>query len=700
MRLTFNRILIGTLVLPMVLGGLILWSLADRAENSDQVPTAVVNLDKPVTQKGQQPIYAGRLLAGELTSPRTKSETTLGWELTDSRDAEEGLANGDYYAVLTIPRDFSRTLSGIQGTRPETAGITVRSNDSSSALVGQISQQVGDIATNRLGHTITATYIEGVLSQTGVLKKQLGEAANGAHDLGDGAQRLGDGADRLAGGADDLGNGAQSLAAGLGVLSSGADRLSSGADGLSSGADRLATGASRLEKGIGRLADGADQVDAGATRLAGGLDRLRAATDTFAGQAQQAGQIDTSGLQQGIEGLLTLAKNLQQVCAATPAVRAAAAQLCDSAQAALQQAQDQTQVLQQLGSLGDLTGGASQLVGAVDTAADGAGQLAAGTGRLAGGAHRLEGGAGQLASGATRLGAGADRLGHGADRLGNGATKAQHGATRLADGADALAGGADSLSGGADKLATGADKLGAGLQQGADKIPSGGDPQQQADVIADPVNSASSTLNPSLDGATLLTPGMLAFALWLGAFVIYLVREGVPTGRLRAAISPTRLAWAGWWPALALGAVQAGLLLAVALLFGAELSSPVGVVATCLLAAAVFTAINQALTSWFGPRRGWMLSIGFAALQVVSLGGLLPIDTAPGLLRALNQVLPIARASDAISHLTLGGEVGTVASDVLVLLAWGLAALGVTVLAARRRQQITVADVRRELAPA
>ncbi len=60
------------------------------------------------------------------------------------------------------------------------------------------------------------------------------------------------------------------------------------------------------------------------------------------------------------------------------------------------------------------------------------------------------------------------------------------------------------------------------------------------------------------------------------------------------------------------------------LLFGADLSSPVGVVALCLL----------------------------------------PIDTAPGLLQALNQFLPIARASDAISHLTLVGQVGTVAADV------------------------------------
>jgi putative membrane protein len=154
--------------------------------------------------------------------------------------------------------------------------------------------------------------------------------------------------------------------------------------------------------------------------------------------------------------------------------------------------------------------------------------------------------------------------------------EAADGAGKISDGADALAGGADALGGGADELAGGAAKLADGLQEGADRIPGGGDPEQQAKVIADPVDSASSTLNRQLDGETLLTPGMLAFALWLGAFVIYLVRDGIPTRRLRSAISPTRLAWAGWWPALALGAVQAGLLLGVTLAFGADLASPVG----------------------------------------------------------------------------------------------------------------------------
>ena len=82
--------LIGVLVLPVLLGALIVWSLGDRAEQVEQVPAAVVNLDKPVTKKGEKPIYAGRLLAAGLTSPTDSQDESLGWEADRRRGREAG----------------------------------------------------------------------------------------------------------------------------------------------------------------------------------------------------------------------------------------------------------------------------------------------------------------------------------------------------------------------------------------------------------------------------------------------------------------------------------------------------------------------------------------------------------------------------------------------------------------------------------
>jgi putative membrane protein len=139
------------------------------------------------------------------------------------------------------------------------------------------------------------------------------------------------------------------------------------------------------------------------------------------------------------------------------------------------------------------------------------------------------------------------------------------------------------------------------------------------------------------------------------------------------------------------------LLLLGALAFGARFTAPVGVAALLLLCVAVFAAVNQALVALLGPRRGWIAAIAFTALQAVSLGGLVPIDTAPRPLQLLSLVLPVPRSADGLAHLTLGGQVGSPVGAAVVLLAWGAVALAVTATVARSRQRLSLSDLRREV---
>ena len=656
-----TRVLAGTLLLPTVFGALVVWSLSDRAERSESVPAAVVNLDKPVTQghgKDKQVVYAGRLLAAGLTSPEHEPTAGLGWQLTDAADAQQGLADGDYYAVVTIPRGFSRTLAGIS-TDPRRAQVSVQSNDSSSALAGEVGHQVTDVALARLGHTVTATYLEGVLSKTGELRGSLGDAASGAGRLADGAGRLQAGADRLDRGAGDL-------ATGLGTLSGGAADLSSGAD--------------RLHDGTGRLAGGAGRLASGADRLAGGLGTLSDRTDPLPGQTRDL----ADGAQQVSDGVgpySRLVKAWAQSCATDPVLAAGHAQLCAA-------------TLQAAGPAGSnadrLAAGARGVASGADRLADATPRLASAVDRASTGADRLASGAHDLTAGTRRLDTGAARLASGAGRLADGARQAGDGATALADGSSRLASGSGDLADGGGRLAT-------GLRDGADRIPAVDDAGHQAKVVADPVAARSTTLEPADNGSTLLAPAVLALALWLGAFVTFLVRPALPRRLLRAAVPAWRVTVGGWLPAVAIGVGQAALLLGAVLALGADPVSPFGLVGVLALAALVFAAVNQAFVALLGPGRGWIASIGFAVLQVVSLGGLVPIATAPGPLQVLNDVLPVSRAADVLGRLTLGGATGSPAADLVVLALWGVAALAVTTLAARRRSRLTVSDVRRQV---
>ena len=669
-----SRVLVGTLLLPVVFGSLVLWSLGDRAERTDQVPAAVVNLDKPVTQgsgKDEQVIAAGRLLAAGLTSPATGTRSNLGWQLTNEEDAQQGLRDGDYYAVITIPEDFSKTLSSVTGDTPRPAELSVQGNDSSSALVAEASRQVADVAAARLGQRVTRTYLEGVFSRTDDLRLQLGKAS-------DAADRVADGAGQVAAGARRVDGGASELAGGLGTLSDGADRLGGGAG-------ELADGAARLARGTDRLAAGAARLDRGTRRLADGLGLLDRRTDPLPRRSDRLAD-GAAQVADGTAAYAELVTAWKDACLTAPVVAAARPQLCA---ATVQAAGPRGENADQLRSgARQVASGARRLADGMPALTDAIEQAATGADRLAGGAGQLADGAGRAASGSARLAAGARALSGGAGRLAGGADLARSGAVQLADGSARLGDGSARLGDGSRRLAT-------GLDQGAGEIPAPGG--QAARVVADPVATVASSLNPQRDGATLLAPAVLALGLWLGAFVIYLVLGALPGSALRAARPAWRLTVGGWLPAAGVGLLQGLLLLLGAVAFGARFTSPLGVAALLLLCAAAFTAVNQALVAVLGPRRGWITAIAFTALQAVSLGGLVPIDTAPGPLQLLHAALPVPRAADGFAHLTLGGRAGSPWADAVVVLLWGLGAIAVTTWMVRRKQRVSLDDVRREV---
>jgi putative membrane protein len=672
-----TRVLVATLLLPMLLGMLVLWSLGNRVDHVDSVPAAVVNLDHPVhtgTGNNRRIIAAGRLLAGGLTQPADPSDKSLGWQLTNAQDARAGLRDGSYYAVVTIPPGFSKTLTGLTSDDPRTASISVRSNDASSALVGMVSDRIGAAAADRLGRRVTATYLEGIYAKTATFSQQLGKAADGAGRLADGGARLHQGTVRA-------GAGAEKLSTGLGSLSAGALRLRSGAG-------RLAGGASALSAGTSRLSTGASKAAAGTTRLAGGLSRLHQRTSALPDRTRRLA--DGAGkVSHGVSGYARLLTGWATACKRDPVLTASHARLCALS-------------IKAVGLNGEnadaLTSGARRVAGGADRLADVAprltgaiGHAAHGSQRLADGTRRLEAGARKVDRGAQRLAEGAVTLGSGADRLAGGASTASAGAGRLA-------GGTERLTDGSSRLSAGSATLADRLEKGSRKVPDLSGPHgDAARVLADPVDSSASRLNPTPSTATNLAPGVLAFVLWLGAFVTYLVRDALPARVLSRATTPARAMLAGYAPALLVGAGQSLLLLVALVPFDVSVASPFALTVFLLLAAAVFAAVNQALVAALGRRRGWIASIVLAVLQLVSLGGFVPISTAPATLQWLASVLPVTLTADALGHLTLGGQVGSVVGSAVALGLWAAASLTITTVAASRRQRVTLSDVRRRV---
>ena len=512
------------LVIPLIYGALYLWAFWAPTDHMDRLPVAIVNLDEHAEKPDGTTLAAGDDVVDELQKGQD-----LDWRPLGADAAARAVSDGDVYFSVTIPRDFSETLAGLQDD-PKAGEIEVVYNDNNSFLASTLGKQAMVQLRDAVGETTTRTAAEQVLvgveklsdgtrdaadaSQTlstgaaavadgsGKLSAGLGELAdgtsqlvasapeltNGTHALANGLGTARDGSAKLAAGAGELAGGAAEaseksgqLSAGLGQLAGGAGTLAGGAtdvaDGsaalsgatgkLAAGAGELASRSAELSAGVGQLAAGAAQLDAGAAELAGGSAAVADGAGSLAAGTDRIAQLAAAnpGMTLG-----ELDAAMQAQGSSLQGLAAGAAEV--SAGAA--QLRDGAAALSEGAALLDANtqtaaGGAAKLAdGAKDLAAN-LGALNGKAGELAAGAQQLAGGAQTLSSKAGEANAGGSQLAAGLNTLSGGAATVAGGSSELAGGVSAAASGADRLAAGADALAQGATKLNDGAQQAAEK---------------------------------------------------------------------------------------------------------------------------------------------------------------------------------------------------------------------------------------
>jgi len=170
-------------LLPLAAASVLIWSTSDREDRIDAVPVAIVNDDTIITEP--QPMAAGRSLTAALTHPETPSRN-LQWDLTDSDDATKGLASGRYYAVLTIPSDFSSSILSTGTDSPVQGTVTLVSNGAASTTMPWISAEVATAAASSLGQQVTQGYLTQVYDGFNSLAQGNQKAANSSAQLAQG----------------------------------------------------------------------------------------------------------------------------------------------------------------------------------------------------------------------------------------------------------------------------------------------------------------------------------------------------------------------------------------------------------------------------------------------------------------------------------------------------------------------------------
>ncbi len=662
---TWTRVLVAALV-PLLGVGLLVWSTSDRGDKIDRIPVAVVNNDKIIT--GSQPMAAGRALAGALTDPKTPDKN-LDWILTDSDDANTGLANGTYYAVLTIPSQFSQDILSTGTDKPVQGKVSLVSNSAASVTVPYISQQVAAAAADSLGVQSTQGYLKNVYAGFNQIASSNQKAASSAASLADGTSQLAKGAGQLDSGAGELSGSLAELQTGAFELQTAAESLADGADTLRTGASSVSTGAGTLETGMGELASSSTEL----ARSSGDLATASRAVSDGAGGVATA----TRRLSQG-DRLLTLElRRLARVCAR----RGGSRTYCN----AVERAHNHAELLTR-GSVA-VSRAASDLAAATSRLSTGTGRVAQGNTRLSTAARRLDGASSELSSGADQVSSGATSLAQGAGTLAQSTGSLANGAQQAASAGASLASGASNLSSSATQVDSGAQQLSSGLASGAKQSPTYSDSQQNtlATVVSQPVVLSHSLENDQHANGWLIAL-LVALVLWMAALLGGLRRDVAAS--IRAAglpISSVRLVISEVLPGLGLALVEGVAVLVALLVLRVSVASLVPFALLTLVAALTFTLLAYATRLLFG-RAGVPVFVVFLLLQGAALGSVVPLETAPGLMRLLNGILPLTMYVNGASQLISGGQVESPIATLAVLLVWGLAAFLLAVFVVGRRR--------------
>ncbi|WP_067477213.1 YhgE/Pip domain-containing protein [Actinomadura hibisca] len=288
--------LLFLLLVPLLYGGIYLWSNWNPYSKISQVPVAVVNEDRPVTVEGRD-IDAGADFVAEL-----KKERLLGWRFTDAAEASDGLKDGRYYAIITVPADFSAKLtSGAAGT-PEQAAMSIRLDDANNFLVGIMAGTIQSELERKISAAAVTAYFEAAFGKLDELHDGLADAAKGSAELRDGLGQAKDGSAQLVGGLGEAKQGTGALATGLGQAKKGSTQLVGGLNQARQGTGALATGLGQAKKGSTQLVGGLEQAQQGTGALATGL-----------GQAKKGSSQLVGGLETADQGTGALAGGLRQL---------------------------------------------------------------------------------------------------------------------------------------------------------------------------------------------------------------------------------------------------------------------------------------------------------------------------------------------------------------------------------------------------
>ena len=632
-----NKILLLSMAvisfIPIMYSGFFLGSIWDPYGQVKNLPVAFVNEDKGA-QLNSQTVNIGQSVEQKL-----KNNHDLGWEFVNKQQADSGVSSGHFYAVVTVPTDFSAKAASITQNKPQQAVIRYTTTPAKNYIGSLVSNQAAEKVKTSVAEQITQAYAKGVLENVDKLGGGLETAAGGASTLHGGLMQLQAGAQTYTGGVRQLAVNQRAMANGLARLGDGSRQLQAGLGQLSNGLPS--------ESQVAQLTNGMKQLQAGLNQLNTSVHNpspiLASQQNKVQNEAQALAQtMQTSSADLAAAGgtLQTLGANAANSGGSTTITLPQISQLSQ----ALSKTQTiTTQAAALLKDLQILTQSLStqqaQLQTGVSTLNNGVNQLAPNATAALNGYNSVRAANNQLLAGSTSLT--------------NGLAQAQTGSQQLANGARLLDSRSGALTNGASQLTGGADTLATKLADASRRLkiqPTGAATQQQ---IASPVKSETTKQGEVPNYGYALAPYVLSLSLFVGAIALNIIYP------IRKTFAEQENAFR-WWLAKAsvtgvAAFVQATILMLIMVYcLGLVPDHPGHFIGAIYLTSFVYMSIVSLLVIVL-DNPGRFLAMVLLVLQLGSSEGTFPIQTANSFFQAVNPLVPMTYSIRALRQAISGG---------------------------------------------
>lgn len=225
-------IIVALLIIPFMYSFFYLKAFWDPYGKMDNIKVALVNLD------GNSNVDKGKEIITNL-----ENQKVLDTYVKSEKEANEGLKKGEYYAVITIPENFTETLDKISSKDRTKAYITYSPNQKSNYLASQIINKVVE----EVEKEVTGQINENIVSS---LEGKLNEVPDKVKEIEDGVNKIGEGTNTLYEGSNTLNNGLNSLNSNYTAFDNGITSLKDGSNSLNVGIKEINNGLNSLSSNL------------------------------------------------------------------------------------------------------------------------------------------------------------------------------------------------------------------------------------------------------------------------------------------------------------------------------------------------------------------------------------------------------------------------------------------------------------------